>query len=104
MDKQVLLSSQATVSTSQYAVGLLKDGKHTNLIIIIFRYSTPCVSLGTSSVSLHTPSVSFGTSSVSLGTPSVSLGIPCVSLGTPSVSWLSIYVSVTKATVRGRRG
>ena len=28
MDKQVLLSSQGTVSTSQYAVGLLKDGKH----------------------------------------------------------------------------
>ena len=29
MDKQVLLSSQGTVSTSQYAVGLLKDGKRT---------------------------------------------------------------------------
>ena len=27
MDKQVLLSSQGTMSTSQYAVGLLKDGK-----------------------------------------------------------------------------
>jgi hypothetical protein len=27
MDKQVLLSTQGTVSTSQYAVGLLKDGK-----------------------------------------------------------------------------
>ena len=28
MDKQVLLSSQGTVSTSQYAVGLLRDGKY----------------------------------------------------------------------------
>ena len=78
MDKQVLLSSQGTVSTSQYTVGLLKDGKHTNLIIIIFGYSTPCVSLGI-------PCVSLGTPCVYLGTPCVSLGMPYVSLGKPSV-------------------